>query len=265
MASLRRLTAVLASLMGIQALLGLAFAEEYRDAEWIRATWFGNDWFSLAVAVPLIGVSIVHAARGSTRGLLIWLGTLAYGVYNYAFYLLGASLNVFFPLYVGAVILAAATLIVAFWRIDVRSVADSFSPTTPVRFIAGSLLLIGVGLSIVWIGVWSAYVFADRPTPVEPEVFKLVAALDLTLMVPALICGSVALWRRRAWGYVIAATAGVQGSLYLAVLCLTSIVAIRRGITPAPGELPIWIPLALFTSATTAVFLSHARRSRVPV
>jgi hypothetical protein len=39
--------------------------------------------------------------------------------------------------------------------------------------------------------MWTAYVFAGRPTPVDPEAFKIVAALDLSLMVPALTVGGI--------------------------------------------------------------------------
>jgi hypothetical protein len=106
--------------------------------------------------------------------------------------------------------------------------------------------------------MWAAYVFGGRPTPVEPEAFKLVAALDLSIMVPALACGGILLWRRRTWGYVLAPMAGVQASLYLLVLAVNSIVAIERGLADATGELPIWGALTAVTAAATAVLLWHA-------
>jgi hypothetical protein len=54
--------------------------------------------------------------------------------------------------------------------------------------------------------MWAAYVFAGRPTPVDPDAFRLVAALDdLSLMVPAMVCGGVLPWRRRPWAVVLAA------------------------------------------------------------
>ena len=59
--------------------------------------------------------------------------------------------------------------------------------------------------------MWAAHVFAGRPTPVDPEAFRLVAALDLSMTLPALVCGGVLLWRRRRRGVVLAAIAGVQG------------------------------------------------------
>ena len=76
----------------------------------------------------------------------------------------------------------------------------------------------------------------DGPTPVEPEAFKLVAALDLSMMVTALVIGGVLLWRKQPWGYIIAAVAGIQGALYLMVLSVNSIVVIERGLVQAPAS-----------------------------
>jgi hypothetical protein len=103
----RKLTLVLAGLMAAQALMGLTAPEQYRDVRWIKATWFGNDWLTLVVAVPLLLINGVGAWRGSARAFLLWAGGVGYAVYNYAFYLLGAALNVSFPLYVVSVVLAA--------------------------------------------------------------------------------------------------------------------------------------------------------------
>ncbi len=47
----RRLTAMVAVVMTVQATLGLILPGQYRDVEWIRATWYGNDWVTLIVAV----------------------------------------------------------------------------------------------------------------------------------------------------------------------------------------------------------------------
>lgn len=193
------MSAWIAALMAAQALLGRVFAGQYRDVAWIRATWFGNDLVTL-LAVPLLLVARVLVRRGSVRGLLLWLGVLGYSAYNYAYYLLGAALNSFLPLYVALLVLSVATLILALSRIEVAQVAASFRAQTPVRLIGGYLVFVAVGLSLVWFGMWVTYIFAGRPTPVEPEAFKLVAALDTSIMVPLLAVGGVLLWRRSAWG-----------------------------------------------------------------
>jgi len=68
----------------------------------VLATWFGNDWVTPAIALPLLTTGLLLDRRGSICGRLLWLGALGYAVYNYAFFLFGAALNSFFPLYVAA-------------------------------------------------------------------------------------------------------------------------------------------------------------------
>jgi hypothetical protein len=257
-----RLSAGLLLLMLTQSTTGLLLPGQYRDLDWIKATWLGNDWVTLVVGVPLLMAGLGLASRGSARGLLLWLGAVGFAAYNYAFYLFGAALNASFLLYVAAVVLAAVTLIVALAHLDVASLSNGFRPATPVRMIGGALACIGIGLAAVWTAMWAAHVFAGRPTPVEPEAFRVVAALDLAVMVPTLAVGGILLWRRQPWGYVIAAIASIQGALYLLVLSVNSIVAIWLGLVPAPGELPIWGTLMLFTTAVAVALLVNAGPER---
>ena len=72
---------------------------------------------------------------GSVQGLLLWLDRLGCGVYNYAYYTLGAALNTFFPLYIAALLLSVVTIILALSWIDVAEVASSFRPKTPARIV----------------------------------------------------------------------------------------------------------------------------------
>ncbi len=197
----RILAAVLAALMALQSALGLVFPQQYRDVEWIRATWFGNDWVTPLVAVPLLAASVLLLRPDSIRGLLLRLGMLGYGAYNYAYYMLGAALSIFFPLYIVLLVLSVVTLILTLSQINLADVAASFGPRLPVRLIGGYLIFVALGLTLVWMGTWAGYIFAGRLTPVAPEAFKLVAALDTSIIAPALASAGVLLWRRVAWGY----------------------------------------------------------------
>ena len=254
------LTRALLAVMVLQSSLGLLFPDRYRDVAWIRATWFGNDWITLALAVPLLTVAVAYAQRGSIRALLAWTGLLGYAAYNYAYYLLGAALNEFLPLYVAGVVLSCVTLMLLLPAIEASANASSFERRATARGIGAYLVFLGTGLCCVWLGIWAAHVFAGRPTPIEPEAFKLVAALDLSIMVPLLIAGGLLLWRQRPWGYVVAAIASIQGGLYLLVLTLNSFIAIRRGLVEAPGELPVWGTLTILTSTAAAALLHGVRR-----
>jgi hypothetical protein len=141
--------------------------------------------------------------------------------------------------------------------------ARTIAPAFRQRLIGGYLIFAAAGLSLVWIGVWAAYVFAGRPTPVEPEAFKIVAALDLLWLVPCLAVGGVLLWKRRPWGFIVAPAATVQASLYLLVLSVNSAIAIQRGLAAPPGELPIWVPLMVLTSVAALLLLTGADRHDV--
>ena len=252
------LTVFLMVVMLAQSALGLLFRGQYRDAEWIAATWLGNDWVTLLVALPLLGAGLVLARRRSQRGLLLWLGMLGYAIYNYAYYLFGAALNAFFPLYLAAVITAAIALILALSHIAPAEIALRYKATAPVRLVGGYFVFVGISLASVWLAVWAAYVFAGRPTPLQTEAFKLVAALDTVLMVPALAIGGILLWHRSAWGYIVSAIAGVQASLYLLVLTINSIIAVARGLAEGAGEMPMWGGLAAMTAAATLLLLGNA-------
>lgn len=260
MNELIRLSWGLPALMATQAVLGLVFASEYRDAEWVRAVWFGNDWITLVIAVPLFATAIVTASRRSVLGVISWLGMLGYTLYNYAFYLFGASLNSFFPIYVATLVLSSVLLLISIRQLPTSHIENALKPGAPVRILGGTYATIGGLLALVWLVFWARYVFMGQTLPVEREAFQVVASLDLALMVPALIAGGTLLWRKEAWGYVVAAIAGIQGTLYLFILSFNSILAVRWDLVEAPGEVPIWGSLLIVLGAATMTLLLNVRR-----
>lgn len=259
MSSAYKVSAILLVLMVVQGVLGLGYSEAYRDVERIRLTWFGNDMVTLVVAVPLLLTGLLLSGRGSVRGLLLWFGGLGYGVYNYAFYMLGAALNVFFPVYLAAFVLALIGLILGMFNVSHAEVKAKYREAMPVHLLGGYLAFVGLGLFAVWMTMWGRFILGGFPLPVDEEAFRLVAALDLTIMVPALTIGGSLLWMRRSWGYIIAPVAAVQGSLYLLVLTVNAGISLSHGAAEPPGELPIWGPLLIATIVATAVLLAYIR------
>lgn len=251
----RQLARVTLLLMIVQAALGRIFPGAYDDPPLIAATWIGNDWLTLLVAAPLLAITVT-LPRGTGRAKLLALGVLAYAVYIYTFYLFGARLNAFLPLYVLA-ILAAGSGLVAELGAMLRETRAAVRPFRP-RLLGGYLFIVGVVLSLVWLLLWAGHVFAGWATPVEPQAFKVVAATDLLLLAPPLLIGGSMLWRRSPNGPLIASVAAVQGALYLLVLTVNSVMLPARGLGPAPGEVAIWATLAVLTTAAAIVLVrSH--------
>lgn len=254
----RALSRALLLLMLAQALLGLLWPEAYRDEGWTRETWFGNDLVTLLLGLPALGLGLALARRGSGRGALLWLGGLGYAFYNYAFYLVGAALNAFLPLYAALSVLSAAALGLALGGEEARRLAAIVPPRARARAVGGYLVFVALGLAAVWIAMWAAHVFGGRPIATGVEPFKIVAALDLTIMVPALALGGTLLWRGARWGLVVAAAASVQAALYLVVLALNALLLARRGFAEWPGDFPLWAALAAATALAAGALLAAA-------
>jgi hypothetical protein len=239
-----RLSAGLAVLMAVQALLGRALPGACRDEAWIRATWIGNDWLTLLLAVPVLASGLALARRGRARGVVLWLGGLGYAIYNYFFYLVGAVVNAFLPLYAALVVLAVAALVLTLAAIEPARLARAAMPRLPRRLIGGYLVLLGGGLCAIWIGLWASVVFAGDDPPGGEPAFRVVAALDLTLMVPALVLRGLLAWRGADWGIAAAAIATLQAALYLTVLATNALILLRMELVDPPGEVALWTLLA---------------------
>lgn len=245
------------ALMAVQALIGLLYPAVYRDPDWILAAWFGCDVVTLAAGVPLMLSGLLGLRRGSVRAELAWFAGLAYGVYNYGYFALGAHLNPLFPVFVSLFVASVTALILGLSSADIESIGARFGSAAPVRMVAGYMGFTGLGLAIAWLAQWAAYVFAGTEPSVGEAPFRLVAAMDLSFMVPTMLVGCVLLWRRRAWGFVIAVMTIVQGATYTAGLTIASIVGGLRGVAGSMEQAPVWGAWTLVGAAAAIALLAR--------
>jgi hypothetical protein len=194
------LSAMIAVLMVVASAAGLWIHELYQDPTSVSAAFRGGDLVTLVVAAPVLAVALLLAVRGSRRAELVWVGVLAYSVYNYAFYVFGAAFNDVFLLHVGLFCLSAFALALALATLDVAGLGGRFGARTPARWIGGYLLLTAAVLG----GMWSFFSLRFAATGTLPDgvlpasAAHLVYTLDLGLLVPSLALAGVLLWRRRA-------------------------------------------------------------------
>src|SRR3990170_7367811 len=130
---------------------GILLEGLYRDNDFVRTTWLGNDAVTLFLAVPILVAGMVLARRGSLRAWLIWLGVLDYMLYNYAFYLFGAAFNAFFLIYAALLGLSIFALIFGLVNLDAKIIQQQFNARTPVKWIGGYFLFVALGLSVVYL------------------------------------------------------------------------------------------------------------------
>ena len=262
MRSAFRLSWLTAALMATAAGAGLVAPGLYRDNAFVTAGWFGNDLVTLAVAVPLLVLSHRAAARGSTRGLLVWLGLLDYALYNYAFYLFGAAFNALFLVYVAAFTAAALALIAGLVHLDAAAVARRFDSDTPVRFVTAVLLLIAVGLGGFHVAVALASAASGEPPALVDTVghpTNVVAALDLPFVVVVSALAAGWLWQRRPWGYVLAAIMVVKGAVYMLALSAATLAAVRAGAADDASAIALWGSIGVVCLLAAIALLRHCR------
>jgi hypothetical protein len=209
------LSFAVAGLMVAISVLGLAVEGLYHDGPWAAEAFRGADLVSLVVAAPLLIAGTVLARRGSARGTAVWLGMIGYAIYNYAFYVFGPNFNDAFLLHILVFALAIYAFGIGLSRLDVRAVGERLRNDRWARWLGGLLVAVGLGQGGLWVFLALRYVATGEllnDIPIGGQ--HLVFALDLALMMPALVIGGVLLFRRRAVGYLFATAASVLGAVY---------------------------------------------------
>lgn len=260
-----RLSALVVVLMASTAGLGLFSHSLYRDNALVAAGWYGNDLVTLVVATPLLTVALAGAWRGSDRATLVWLGLLAYTVYNYAFYLFGAAFNSLFLLYTALFTLSGAALIFGLASLDVRRLHAQVSDALPRGWVAAFLALVGGSLGGVYVVQSLHYLETGTlPGPIDATGLHthLIAALDLSMVVPVALLGAVWLWRGEPWGYVLATIWSVKGGVYMMALVAGTLTSLWVGASGAWELLPLWTAIGIGCGAAARALLSHLRPTR---
>lgn len=243
-------------LAALAAGAGLFVPGLYRDSEFLKTVWQGNDWVTLLAVVPSMVVVLYWYRQGSLKAALVWMGLLLYLFYNYAFYLFATAFNAAFLLYVAVFALSAYALIYGLAGFPRQRV--KFQPHYRSWIIA-YLLLIAFILCMVEIPPIVTYLTEGTvPELVERtgHPTNVVYALDLSIVVPLSVLTSVWLWQRRKWGYLLAGLLLVKGITYGLVLTVNSIILF---VTDQGGDslLPFYLFVVLGGVGSLALLLRH--------
>jgi len=253
-----RLSALATALMAAQAATGMAFPGLYRDVGFALDAWRVNDPVTLFVATPIALASLALAWRGSLRALLVLLGAMQYAFYNYAFYLFGAALNAHFLLYVVAFVAAGAALIAGLVALDAAAIGRA-SSRLPARPLAGYMAFWAGVLGIAWVGQALGFAVGGVEPGLGAEAFRLIAALDLSLVVAPVALAAGWLWRRRAWGVILAVVLHVKGAVYALLLAIGSALGGPLAQGGGDGLLALWLAFVVGSFASLVVLLANLR------
>jgi hypothetical protein len=104
----------------------------------------GTDAVTLALGVPLLVAAAVLHRRGSLRGTLLLVGTLAsWTLYLYGTMAVGTAHNELFLVYVALLAASLYGLIFAMRSVDTRALAVDADPRLPRRSLAAFMIFSG--------------------------------------------------------------------------------------------------------------------------
>jgi hypothetical protein len=244
----RGLSILIAVLMAGASILGLFSASIYRDNDWAKSGFRGNDLISLVLATPILLAGVMLTRRGSARGRLVWLGALAYTLYNYLFYLFGTAFNDLFLVYAALVGMSLWALILAVTATDPATIRQAMSDPDPLKWVAANLVLIGLFLGFAWIAQSVAYVVnGTLPQSVTDSGIHtaIVFALDLTMIVPPMFVGAWLYWTHHPWGFVMAGVLVIKAAAYTIALISMSFFAAAAGVPGAWDLAPVWVAISV--------------------
>ncbi|MFC6718375.1 hypothetical protein ACFQGT_12095 [Natrialbaceae archaeon GCM10025810] len=199
---------VLASLLTLVLTLvatgiGLFVPGFYRDAPVLLPQIYGQDLFTLTVAVPALAVALVYATRGSLNAYVVWLGVTGYLLYTYASYAFMTAFNELYLVYTTLLWLTLFTFVGGMIRLDADALKRSVGETS-VRPYVGFQLLLAVLVGVLWFSEILPAILAGTTPPSIEEAglpVSVIYSLDLGIIVPAFVLSAYWLWNDRAWGY----------------------------------------------------------------
>jgi hypothetical protein len=223
----------------------------------------GTALVMLVIGVPTLVTAMIRTARGSTRWLVGWLGTVGYLLYQAVLFCFATPLNTLFLCYVAYLGLAVWSIVTLVPAVDLHVFGSRVSAGMPARFVAGFALAIAGSNAAVWLSAIVPALLQSRPESLMKGTGLLtnpVYVQDLAIWLPLLAAAAVACWHRRAWGLL------VTGAM-LAMFTLEGIgVATDQWFgsradpfSPAASMtmVPVFAVVAVVTGVVLAVHLRH--------
>lgn len=210
----------------IASIGGLFLENLYQDNDFVKMAWFTNDIITLFVVVPLLIITIYFSEKNSTKWLLIHLGLLGYVFYNFAFYLFGATFNMFFLIYAMLVSISAFALILFLSNIKLHTIDINFSKKTPVKLVSIYLIFIALILFLVEFSMIVPFLTSGKIPQTILQTganTSIVFALDFTIVIPVSILSAILIWQRNSWGFILGIMMLVKGFTYGLVLTIGTI------------------------------------------
>ncbi len=214
-----------------------------------------QDIANLAVVSPMWLILAALALRKSLRAYLLWLGVLAFTIYNYVIYTFSVPFGRLFLLWVAVFGMSLYALIGGITALDHASVASSFKNRRAILVVAWFLIITAILFGFLWLSEdVPALISNTRPQSLIDMALPTnpVHILDLGFFLPAVIATGVLLIKRKPLAYTLAPS-------FIVFLILTGIpILITPAVQAARGESAAWgvvVPIGTLTVILLALLV----------
>ncbi len=255
----------LAGTVAISSLGGVSFSGAYarETASW-AAQGIGQDVVNIVLVVPLLLVSTLLTQRGKRLFLLIQAGLLVYCAYSYVLYSFCVHFNRLFFFYCAGLGLAVYALILIGTTLSREGLESWFIKEKSTLIPGIYFFVLTMLFYILWLSEDIPATLAGR-TPTNLQDVGLVTnpvhVLDLSIVLPAMLIASVALFRKKSCGYLLFPVMMVF-SIVMTVGIAGMVVAMKwHGVTGDARMATVCGVVVVFNSLTLCLFLRTLRRS----
>ncbi|MEH7418264.1 hypothetical protein V7266_23640 [Neobacillus drentensis] len=190
-----------------------------------------QDYVTLFLGIPLLIISLLLARKGLIRGRLLLTGTLGYFLYTYASYSFLSMYNSMFLVYIIIMSASFFAFTLSMMSFDIPSLPQLFKDALPVKFISGFLLVVSTVFGMMWLGkVVPPMMLHIVPDGLEHYTTLVIQALDLGFVVPVGFLAAILLFRRRPFGYLLAAVITLKDVTLLTALSAMVILQVSTGV-----------------------------------
>jgi hypothetical protein len=206
-----------------------------------------QDIANLAIASPAWLILAALALRGSLRAYLLWLGVLAFTIYNYVIYTFSVPFGPLFLLWVAVLGLSLYALIGGLTSVDHEAVKAAFTSRAAVTVAGWFLIITGILFALLWLSEDVPALLSGR-TPQSVIDIALptnpVHVLDLAFFLPGVLIAGWLLLKGRALAYTLAPAFIVFLILTGIPILITPVVLAARGAAAGWG---VVVPIGTLT------------------
>jgi len=164
------------------------------------------DWINLLVILPLFALSLRLYRRGRFLGQLLMAALFTYLAYIFLIGVMGNAFNTLFLVWTALFSSGVFGLYLILAQMDFSTLPIKLARRFPRKSVAIYVLAVGIILLVQYSAeIFTAYSSGQPPASLDQYTTLELAALELGLMIPLHIIGGLALWRKKPWGFLIAA------------------------------------------------------------